>query len=388
MDNRCACRGPCCSPSINDDWGDIMNKSKLIKKTALLSLALVFALILAGCGATTGKTTEGTTGTTAEETAATTGILSAEQTAGIDKLKTVTDYSVDDNWLAKPAENDKAVDVIYLYPTAYTRANDGEDVICDVDNASMRTKAQQVFKNQASVFAASCNVYAPYYRQVDGSYALTISDADNDALLRYTASTDPAAALDYYFQDLNNGRPYILAGHSQGSENLIYLLSDYMKAHPDYYKNMVAAYVIGYSVTSDYLDANPHLKFATGESDTGVIVSYNTEGLGNADAHNAVVRSGAISINPLNWMRDDTYAGVESNKGSLQSDGTIGAGIADAQVNTQRGVVVCSSVDPASYAISAQMAALFGTESYHGSDYSFYYANIQENVAKRIAAFK
>lgn len=356
----------------------------MIKKTALLSLALVFALALAGCGTTTGKTTGATTATTSATTA---GVLSAEQTSGIDKLKSTTDYGVNDNWLAQPAENSKAVDVIYLYPTAYSRADNGEDVICDVDNASMRARAQDIFQRQATVFAESCNVYAPYYRQVDGQYALTLSDEDNDALLRYTASTDPAAALDYYFENLNNGRPYILAGHSQGSENLIYLLSDYMKAHPDYYKNMVAAYVIGYSVTSDYLDANPHLKFATGESDTGVIVSYNTEGPGNANAHNVVVRSGAISINPLNWARDDTYAGVKANKGSLQSDGTIGAGIADAQVNTQRGVVVCSSADLASYAVSSQMAALFGSESYHGSDYAFYYANLQENVAERIAAF-
>lgn len=361
-----------------------MGGNGIVKRITLLSLALVFVLALAGCAATT----EVPTGTTAKPTTeAATGILSAEQTPGIDKLKTTTDYSVGDNWLARPAQNGKAVDVIYLYPTAYTRADNGDDVICDVDNASMRTQAHQIFKAQATVFAESCNVYAPYYRQVDGQYALTLSDEDNDALLRYTASTDPAAALDYYFENLNNGRPYILAGHSQGSENLIYLLSDYMKVHPDYYKNMVAAYVIGYSVTSDYLNANPHLKFATGESDTGVIVSYNTEGPGNANAHNVVVRSGSISINPLSWTRDDTYAGVESNKGSLQSDGTIGLGIADAQVNTQRGVVVCSSADPASYAVPAQMAALFGSESYHGSDYSFYYANLRENVAKRIAAF-
>jgi hypothetical protein len=51
---------------------------------------------------------------------------------------------------------------------------------------------------------------------------------------------------------------------------------------------------------------------------------------------------------------------VESNEGSLQSDGTIGPGIADAQVNTERGAVVCSSADPSAYAMPAQMAALFG----------------------------
>ena len=34
-----------------------------------------------------------------------------------------------------------------------------------------------------------------------------------------------------------------------------------------------AAYIIGFSITSDYLAANPHLRFARGESDAGVIIS-------------------------------------------------------------------------------------------------------------------
>ena len=79
---------------------------------------------------------------------------------------------------------------------------------------------------------------------------------------------------------------------------------------------------------------------------------------------------------------------MDLNLGSLQPDGTLGAGMADAQLNTERGVVVCSSADPSSYAIPAQLAELFGTESYHGSDYGFYYGNLQKNIAERIAAFE
>jgi hypothetical protein len=35
--------------------------------------------------------------------------------------------------------------------------------------------------------------------------------------------------------------------------------------------------LLGYSITDDYLAENPHLKFASGSGDTGVIISYNTE---------------------------------------------------------------------------------------------------------------
>jgi hypothetical protein len=289
--------------------------------------------------------------------------------------------------LSLPSESSKDIDVIYFYPTAYSKG-EGDDFICDIDSKSMHQIAPRQLKAQASVFSTSCNIYAPYYRQVDANYALTVSIEDNEKLFRYLASTDPTTALNYYFELLNQGRPYILAGHSQGSEILTMLLADYMKEHPNYYKNMVAAYVIGYSVTKAYFSKNTHLKFATGETDTGVIISYNTEGPNNANAHNLVVLDGAISINPLNWKLDNTYAGVESNLGSLQGDGTLGKGIANAQLNTERGVVVCSSVDPNVYAMSEQYVYLFGKESYHSHDYGFYYGNIQDNVAKRIEAFK
>lgn len=356
-------------------------RSDMKKTIVLLLCAVAFALAFTGCvdSNSNAPTNAGTN---------TPGVLSETNTPGIDKLKTVTDYAEQGNWLALPSSNDKSVDVLYFYPTVYSRTNDSEDAIADIDNTIMREQAQSVLGFQATAFADSCNIYAPYYRQVDAQHALTLSNEDNNELLRYLASTDPAAALDYYFENLNDGRPFILAGHSQGSEVLTMLLSDYMKQHPDYYKNMVAAYVIGYSVTHKYLDENSHLKFATGSSDTGVIVSYNTEGPGNTNAHNAVVLDGALSINPLSWTLSDDYAGVELNKGSLLPDGTVGAGFADAQVDTERGGVVCSTVDPAVYGMPEQMVSLFGAESYHGSDYTFYYRNLQENVALRIATFK
>ena len=69
-----------------------------------------------------------------------------------------------------------------------------------------------------------------------------------------------------------------------------YVLKNYFKEHPDYYKRMVAAYAIGFAITKDDLEAYPHLKFATGESDTGVIVSWNTEGPKCCPARSALTR--------------------------------------------------------------------------------------------------
>ena len=87
------------------------------------------------------------------------------------------------------------------------------------------------------------------------------------------------------------------------------LLAGYMKANPTVQARMVAAYVIGFSITQQYLDANPHLGFATGPDDTGVIVSYNTEAPDVAVGANPVLSTTGIGLvmNPLSWSRDETY---------------------------------------------------------------------------------
>lgn len=306
-----------------------------------------------------------------------------KNTSGHEQWETPVDYSKVTNWLNIPAIT-KDVDLVYFYPTCYSPDSSSDLDLGSIDNAGMRKGAAAVFAQQATAFKEDCNLFAPFYRQLSGTYALTLSDEDNATLFQYAASKDASQALDYYFEHFNQGRPFILAGHSQGSETLLFLLTDYFKNHQDYYNRMVAAYVIGYSVTSDVLSENPHLKFATGASDTGVIVSWNTEGPGNSGQHNAVLLPNAVSINPLNWKLDATKAEVLENFGSF-IDGKLAAGIADAQIDLSRGSVICTSIDPAQYSIP--MPAIFGPQCYHGWDYGFYYSNIRANAKQRIAAF-
>lgn len=305
---------------------------------------------------------------------------------GIEKLKEAVDYSDKDNWLSLPEKCDKDVDVIFLYPTSYGTLTNPEDDISDIDDMPMRIAASFAAAMQASVFEEDCNVYVPYYRQLTVPSLLELIE-NSPETLQYIADLDIYPMLDYYFEQFNEGRPFILAGHSQGSVWLTVILEDYMKEHPEYYENMIAAYVIGYSVTEEYLAANPHLKFAEGAEDTGVIVSYNTEGKGNKDQYNCVVREGAIAINPINWKRDESYASVSENLGSLNLKGEIVMDYADARLDTGRGVVVCESIE-ADNLLTEALRPYFGTESYHMSDYSLYFMNLQKNVADRIKAFE
>ena len=150
---------------------------------------------------------------------------------------------------------------------------------------------------------------------------------------------------------------------------------------------MVAAYPIGFALTKDWL-AKTGLKFAEGATDTGVVVSWNTEGPANLKEKNMTLAPGGISINPINWKRDDTPADVKENLGSLTVEGKlVTPGIADARVDTVRGSVVVSTVDAKLYAIPDEGAQMFGPESYHLHDYGFFFNNFKQNVADRIKAF-
>ncbi len=314
--------------------------------------------------------------------------LAAGVASGYDAI----DYSKTQYWLSLPVTLDKAVDVFYVYPTAWQKVNASDPDICEIDNASMLTGASLAFNIQATAFETVGNIFAPYYRQVDLSLPADVLPT----VVAGVPTSDVTAAFDYYINYYNNGRPFILAGHSQGSNVLINLLSDYMGTHPDVYARMIAAYVIGYSVTTSYLADNPHLKFAEGADDTGVIISYNTQAPDTVPGTNPVVLSGALAINPITWTRDETLASASQNLGSimlnpdrsvvLDSDGNFlkVMNYADAQVDTAKGVLVCSTADEDKYAPGH---AIFGRGVYHSFDYPFYYYNIQENAANRVEKY-
>ena len=282
-----------------------------------------------------------------------------------------------------------AVDTFYLYPTTYIDPSPDAPDICDISNPMMRSGARDKLIGQASVFSGSTNVFAPFYRQTNLFKVERLGHDEIYGFQHGLQREDVFAALDHYFEHLNGGRPFILAGHSQGSIMTGMALDEYMDTHREEYSRMVAAYVIGFSVTRRFMSANPHLKFAEREDDTGVVVSWNTEGPENIGRDNVVIRDGALCINPLNWRCDETYAPVGENLGSLVKRGECEfehvPGLGDARVDTDRGSLICTTA-PEFY-IDMKQTSLFGPASLHNMDYGLYYDNLARNVRVRSEAY-
>lgn len=306
---------------------------------------------------------------------------------------TPTDYSDDAHWLHVSNGKRYAVDVFYVYPTAYSRSDPSQPIFCPVDDQGMMAGAQAAYTRQAWAFRTLANIYAPYYRQVDATYQLSLPPEEQEANIEGPPGVDVTAAFKYYLKHYNKGRPFILAGHSQGSAVLRYLLASYLKERPRVYKRMVAAYIVGQSITPSYLRQNPHLKYARGAGDTGVVISWNTEAPTIA-APNPVLLKGGIAMNPITWTRKQTRAKAGRNPGSIELDLTTGMPLrtkqgrilrvkrlADAQVDRKKGVVVCSTVpwDKPPYFTPGG----FPEGVLHTFDYPLYFFSIRANAALR-----
>jgi len=310
-----------------------------------------------------------------------------------------TDYQSRSHWLYLPGKSvkQKKVAVFYVYPTAYSRAPGGP-IYATIDDPGMVQGAQVAFQRQATAFRTVGNVYAPYYRQIDATYQLSQPFAQQKKNIAGIPSADVFAAFKHFLKHFDHGRPYILAGHSQGSAVLANLLAKYMKAHPAVYKRMIVAYVPGYPIQRSYLRQHPFLKFAKGSSDTGVIASWNTEAPTIA-APNPVVQPGAVAINPITWTRTETTATAGQNPGSIElnaatggtpilnSNGTIKRfmNVADARVDKAKGVVVCSTIDAADPPYFTPGGFPMGV--LHTFDYPLYFFSVRANAADRVAHY-
>ncbi|MDO4289397.1 MAG: DUF3089 domain-containing protein [Eubacterium sp.] len=308
-------------------------------------------------------------------------------------INTPTDYTRDENWMYRPENPELPADVFYLYPTAYYKTPQGP-MVCDASHQGMRLRAREHVDYKGSAFLTAGNYFVPYYRQAALECLLNLDITENEAAFAQGPVTDCLGAFHHYITHLNQGRPFILAGHSQGSLMMQCILSEYFKKHPEVQQRMIAAYCIGFAVTRDFMKKNPHLKFAQGRQDLGSIISYNTEAPGYTGP-NITLAPEALVINPISWRRDETLAPAAQSLGSRivlrDARGCVTAvedrpHFADAQLDLKRGVVVCSTVPAADFRVIGQEAA-FPQGVMHTADYPLYYYDLRKNAEERAAAW-
>ena len=306
------------------------------------------------------------------------------------KSPTAPDYSDHACWSALPTKKDSAdisisgtnivdkqsssaIDVFYVHPTTYLT---GGRWNADLRNKSANKKTDELaVRNQASIFNETCKVYAPRYRQAVlfsyAKYAKKKGDAPQSFGLAYT---DVKAAFTYYLQNLNKGRPFIIASHSQGTDHTVRLLNDFFTADTLLKKQLVAAYIIGRPIRIEDVKAIPPCDSA---KQTGCYVTWNTVPWDEPTYYGEKVK-GLVCVNPLSWSRDTLTAPAFLNKGGLpQSFNKLDEGLTDAKVSPS-GLLWTHRP-----AVTKKNYPTINSQRFHLLDYNLFYMNIRENIKLR-----
>jgi hypothetical protein len=166
---------------------------------------------------------------------------------------------------------DPKVDCFYVYPTISAAPT-------DVAPLTTSPAIEAVTKSQVGQFASLCRLYVPVYRQTTLT-ALAKAGTITPAA-RVLADADINSAWHDYLVHYNDGRGVLLLGHSQGSGQVIRLLSQEIEKSPAERARLIAAYIpggnllvpIGKDVGGD-LKSTP---LCRKDTQIGCVVAYST----------------------------------------------------------------------------------------------------------------
>lgn len=350
------------------------------------------------------------------------------------------DYADARSWAALPDTRDHAdlvpggdtlsegeqanapADVFYIYPTAWF----DKDVWNDPLDASVKNEVvdEIVLANQASAFNACCRVYAPRYRQSTiSAYYGELEDAKRSFEVAYQ---DIERAFEAFIESKNGKRPFLIAGHSQGSMHGMRLLAK-VDADPALRERFVAAYLPGYAMPMSSYEKGQepelyhHIVPCTSASQTGCIVAWDTHEQGakvsgrapllhwNAQGDLLRIDEAASRqcTNPVSWKMGE---GERSSKAShLGAVAMINEGeaLSFRKLVMSREplgvkIVGLSAPVPGLFEAQCEQGSLFvpsiesfgweGQETqpgdYHLLDYELFYMNIRQNALDRVRAHR
>ncbi len=311
-----------------------------------------------------------------------------------ESLDSVPDYAQMKYWAAHPNKKDPSdsipadikfdynpnqiVDVFFVYPTSYLdpKMPTGWSASLSDIKTNIYTDYSSILY-QASVFNEIGRIYAPRYRQ---AHILSYSPSNAEDTIKALAAfelayQDVKKSFDYYMEHYNNGRPIIIASHSQGSTHAIRLLKEYFDNKP-LRKKLVAAYVVGMAIDPSIYN---NLQACETPSATGCICAWRTFLDGYEPPFVQKEKFKSIVTNPLSWNKSNTSINRFSNEGAILYDfNKIKPHVAGA-VNHDGVLWTTKPHFLGNF--------LFKSKNYHIADYNFYYVSIRHNVSERVSAF-
>lgn len=301
------------------------------------------------------------------------------------------DYALPKNWSALPDRLDSAdlvaipewkdmqataaADVFFIHPTSYIGKKGQKNWNADLYDAKVNEDVDAApIRYQATIFNAAGKIYAPRYRQAHLNAFFTKKKADAKQALDL-AYEDVRNAFKYYLDHYNRGRPFILAGHSQGSLHAKALIKEFIDGTP-LQKQLIVAYLPGWHISED--DFNNIPPCATPDQ-TGCFTSWRTVKEGYEPRLLHMPDKNIVVTNPVRWDLNPAPTKKEDQLGGILLD-----------FHTMRKKLVSVRIhDDLLWSTKPDFpgAILLTKRNYHIADYNLFYADVRKNAQDRVRAY-
>lgn len=299
-------------------------------------------------------------------------------------------YANENNWSALPWKEDAAddvptnkykdkqseaiVDVFFVHPTTISKVYGKWNA--DILDEKLNKKVDNLpIQHQASVFNGSARIFAPRYRQANYEAFMTLGTKNSNQALAL-AYSDVKEAFLYYLENWNEGRPFIIAGHSQGTFHNIQLIKEVIDTSA-LLNQMVAAYLVGMPVTkSDFNNCQP----CQLEEDVNCFISWNTMKKKSYPKFYDEYFKESVCHNPLSWETNEFYCSEDYHEGMVPKEfKKFYKHKHGAQVH--KGVLWVDAVKIPGIPFTRLV------KNWHIGDYNLFYGNVRENVATRVTHY-
>ncbi len=306
-------------------------------------------------------------------------------------------YSTPEAWYQRPKDEglgEGGIDVFFVHPTTLLERSRWTDPLDD--EATLARTDQLILRGQALAFAPddSFRLHIPRYRQATfGAFLDESGDGLKAIILAYG---DVLRAFDAFKARIGD-RPFVLAGHSQGSMHLLALLRDRITAQ-GLQNQMLAAYLVGWPVSVEAdLGALEGVGACASPTDLHCAISWQTFGpdgepkyvlaaFGAVPGLSGASRAGTqmLCTNPLTWTMDGT-ASAEQHVGAKPIDPD-----SERQPDDLTGLFAPRCGEDGILYLSQTPGIgwrdyVLAGENYHPYDIHFFFNNIRANVRQRIS---
>ena len=284
-------------------------------------------------------------------------------------------YEESSQWYITDRQGD--ADIFYIISTEtgdYPSADGSMCHYADTYADSLRLPMLSEMEGVDTLLSGKLNFYTPYYRQCSLQSFMSDSLASKRMQLPIA---DVRRSFAYYLKYMNQGRPFILCGFSQGALIALELVRE---MDDETYRRMVAAYIIGTSISQEMLNDCPRIRPAQRADDTDVTICYNSV----HDASCALWPRSAFAINPVNWQTDDTEATLMTEPTPLLPVDQQKKDTLKVHLDTASNLLFVSGYTATDYVLP-----LIGCEgNYHSREIWLYRDQLRENMQKRVSAFR